>query len=922
MYKFLLLALFLLTGCTQQEIGLSTLKPIQGGTGISSATTSDVGKALVVSDDSPFTYSLQTVSGTSSGGGSTTTLSATNVAYGNTDNTVTGTPEFYYTSSTQQLTVPNVSSTSVTSTNLHADNLSTLSGLTFTNGPLRIQYAGASAISIYDVDAAIGGELNFSALTTDRVFNFPDAAGDIALTSDLALYLPLTGGSLSGGLELINATSTGYFVSRTSTIQGGFFQTGLSTCNADGETLAYNATTGKFECGDDDSGGAASVSLTNTLVAFGDLNNQITSSSVFSFTTSTGLLLVPSVSSTSVTTTNLSVSGSLSLPVDSITDAMVVGALTIDGGTINNTPIGETGASTAVFTNATSTNFFSSGLSFTNGNGTSITSTNGNITTFTFGTAVGTSVTTTNLRFDSATFTGSIQGTGFSSISAFDASFTSLTLSGGLVVPSVSTTGVTASKFWNMTFANATGTVLVISTSTITGGFFQTDFTDCEADNQTVSYDVTTGKFGCGDDDTGGSGSSLWTDAGFYTYLTSSTSDLAIGNTTTSSAPFWWDVSATTSYVGNGGAGDSSIQVGPDENAWIFGFDDTDDSFVISSSTILGTNNALSIAKGSLDVTVGGLLFTRATGTSVTSTNLSVSSLTSLAGLTFTNATGTGQFRIATTTITGGFNQTGLADCDTASSTIIYDLTTQKLSCQTKGKTSYTNIYTASTTWTKPVTSTGFVGVYAWCVGGGGGGGGSGTAGNIGGGGAGGGASYEYIPASSLTSTAVVTVGVAGAGGAAGNNNGTAGGTSSFGTFITCTGGNGGNAGNGASSQTTAGVGSGGDINGSGRNGREPGAYTDSYRGYGGAAGTNQGDVSADQIQDSLSNTMSGGGILGMYAGGGGTRPGSWDAASRNGNGGQSFGGGGSGGQKVGAGADASGANGKQGVVVIVELYN
>lgn len=47
-----------------QNFGSSIFKPSQGGTGIGTATAGDVGKILVVSDDSPFTYSLQTVSGT------------------------------------------------------------------------------------------------------------------------------------------------------------------------------------------------------------------------------------------------------------------------------------------------------------------------------------------------------------------------------------------------------------------------------------------------------------------------------------------------------------------------------------------------------------------------------------------------------------------------------------------------------------------------------------------------------------------------------------------------------------------------------------------------------------------------------------------------------------------------------------------
>lgn len=87
----------------------------------------------------------------------------------------------------------------------------------------------------------------------------------------------------------------------------------------------------------------------------------------------------------------------------------------------------------------------------------------------------------------------------------------------------------------------------------------------------------------------GGAGGSKWTDGTNFTYLTNTTYDLALGSNATETAPFWWDVSATTSYIGNGGAGDSVLTFGPTGSEWTMGFDDTDDSFRISSSTSLGT---------------------------------------------------------------------------------------------------------------------------------------------------------------------------------------------------------------------------------------------------------------------------------------------------------------------------------------------
>lgn len=49
----------------------------------------------------------------------------------------------------------------------------------------------------------------FNSLTASRNYVFPDAAGTIALTSDLSAYLPLTGGTLTNKLNIIS-TNTNY----------------------------------------------------------------------------------------------------------------------------------------------------------------------------------------------------------------------------------------------------------------------------------------------------------------------------------------------------------------------------------------------------------------------------------------------------------------------------------------------------------------------------------------------------------------------------------------------------------------------------------------------------------------------------------------------------------------------------------------
>lgn len=100
----------------------------------------------------------------------------------------------------------------------------------------------------------------------------------------------------------------------------------------------------------------------------------------------------------------------------------------------------------------------------------------------------------------------------------------------------------------------------------------------------------------------GGGGSSPFASTTVYTgqdliYPIRNNEDVVFGKSSSTTAPFWWDVSATTSYIGNGGTADSSTIYGPTSNEWSVGYDQTDKSFSISSSTILGTNPVITIAK-------------------------------------------------------------------------------------------------------------------------------------------------------------------------------------------------------------------------------------------------------------------------------------------------------------------------------------
>lgn len=96
----------------------------------------------------------------------------------------------------------------------------------------------------------------------------------------------------------------------------------------------------------------------------------------------------------------------------------------------------------------------------------------------------------------------------------------------------------------------------------------------------------------------GGGGSSLFTDAGSFTYLTATSNDVIFGGSDTSSAPFWWDVSEAAAYIQGSTPGDSVLQLGADDDAWTFGYSNSDKSFRIASSTALGSDDVFTILKG------------------------------------------------------------------------------------------------------------------------------------------------------------------------------------------------------------------------------------------------------------------------------------------------------------------------------------
>lgn len=135
---------------------------------------------------------------------------------------------------------------------------------------------------------------------------------------------------------------------------------------------------------------------------------------------------------------------------------------------------------------------------------------------------------------------------------------------------------------------------------------------DCQGSSNKLTYNNTSGNFLCETDQTGGGGGNI---SGWATsttawsqlilYPVNGSEDVVFGGTgtgATTTAPFWWDVSDNTAYIGTSTAKssswkDSGVQFGPPGYEWTIGYDLTDDTFAVASGTVLGTNNIFSISK-------------------------------------------------------------------------------------------------------------------------------------------------------------------------------------------------------------------------------------------------------------------------------------------------------------------------------------
>ena len=460
--------------------------------------------------------------------------------------------------------------------------------------------------------------------------------------------------------------------------------------------------------------------------------------------------------------------------------------------------------------------------------------------------------------------------------------------------------------FGDGTGSNSFAGSLTISKSLTAGNaFYGANLTDCDGDTQTLAWSAETGKFSCGDDDTGGGGvssNSLDFDEIRASMSLDTFTDITFG---TQQLSFNLD-----------SAGDFLIQ---DNGVTFATFSDTGtftlDNLVLDGTT-LSTNTGTTLtldangAGGVVvisddDLRVGGndiqdsasnVRFTFSTAAG--SPNVLITGTASASS--HFSVTGSASFK-------GGVRGSGLTDCDGSTSKLLWDSTGAKFSCGTDqtgagggGVDGVTvTVFTANGTWTKAnYTGLKFTEVITTAEGGGAGGadGGDTASETAAGGGGAGGTSIEMIAAASLGSTETVTVGTtAGGGGANTGGNGTAGANSSFGAHNSA---NGGSGGIGVTSTVEAagtggagGTSSGGDVN---------------LTGGGGTTGTVSAEVAV-------------GGTGGASYWGGGAQAAS-DGANgcTAGNAGAAYGSGGSGARCEDSTAGAVGGAGANGIIVTI----
>jgi hypothetical protein len=348
---------------------------------------------------------------------------------------------------------------------------------------------------------------------------------------------------------------------------------------------------------------------------------------------------------------------------------------------------------------------------------------------------------------------------------------------------------------------------------------FGSGLSDCDADTQTLAWDASTGRFSCGDDDTGTSSTWLGLDFG-----TIGSTPVKVTSLSFTDSHFTLSTTASQAFVhldwGSGGPASLS-QNETVTGAWTFSTNPTFASARLATSNSFDFDELESALNIDANTTITGgafaLTFDHASTSGVfESATLKATTITSDTSLIQI----TGRASVSSNFEASGYASaastfgSGLTNCS-GSNFLQWSSATGTFACTAVGGGSDNSglesvqVFTTSTSWSKPA---GVTHVMVELVGAGGGGGGGSTGDSSGGGGAGG---YSAEIIESPGSTETVTVGSEGEGAA---SNGGIGGNTSFGTSPYLTG-NGGGGGVLDSDGGIGGTGTGGDINVTGDDG-------------------------------------------------------------------------------------------------------
>jgi hypothetical protein len=201
------------------------------------------------------------------------------------------------------------------------------------------------------------GDLDMQGNNINNVFTISNAGNAVLLADDFAvsgtvqaagLVTAFAGATVTGSNLTVGSTTIDPGTGNTN-VGGTVTAAGLVTANG-GLTVVGSVSLDANEIDD--------AEVVNTLTIDG---GQVDNTPVGAGGASTGAFTTLSASGLVSANGGLTVVGSVSLDANEIDDAEVVNTLTIDGGTVDNTPVGAGGASTGAFTTLTASSLVLTG---------------------------------------------------------------------------------------------------------------------------------------------------------------------------------------------------------------------------------------------------------------------------------------------------------------------------------------------------------------------------------------------------------------------------------------------------------------------------------------------------------------------------------------------------------------------------------